>query len=166
MAILSDGPGLFDGINYPFVVASPGKGAEILLEMEGNPLAGHAHKLLGNFGAGDREGEFVGLDAATLSVFVLRAVAGEDHHAFVGLENIALAGDLVELSGLDAFAEDIVETEVAEGRKAENHDYDEPGENFFERCHIDACLRQKYEKIDKKNAGVARIFFRVAKKTL
>lgn len=153
MVLVLDGPGLFNGIDYPFVVTSPGKGAEILLEVERYPLAGQAHKLLRYFCVGYGETEFIGLDTA-LGVFALRAVAGEDHHSFVGLENIALAGDLVELTGLDALAENIVETEVAEGGQAEDQDYDEPGENFFERCHISACLRQKYEIFKKKNAGV------------
>ena len=128
-----NGLGVLDRVDYAALIASPGECAEVFLIVEGDSLAGEGGELLGDLLVRDGEAEFFGLDA--LGVFVAGAVAGEDHHAFIGLEDIALAGDLVELSGLDAFAEDVEEAEVAECRKAEDEDNDDPGENFLERCH-------------------------------
>ena len=131
MVAFFNGLGVLDAVDDAGLVASPGECAEIFLIVEGDSLACEGGKLLGDLLVGDGEAEFFGLD--TLGVLVAGAIAGEDHHSFISLEYIAFAGDLVELSGLDAFAEDIEETEIAESREAEDEDNDDPDENFLER---------------------------------
>ena len=57
MVLLRDGLRAFDCVDYARLVAPPGEGAEVFLVVEGHSLAGHVHKLVGDFLVGDGEGE-------------------------------------------------------------------------------------------------------------
>ena len=91
------------------MTASPGKVAEILLVVELHHLAAAPHERVGGYATllyG--EIEFVGLYG---TASLRSGKSGQDEAAFIGFPYISLVNQLVKRTGLDSFAEDIIEME-------------------------------------------------------
>ena len=101
--------------------------------MDCHPLAGQVGELPGHVFAGDGELEVLGLHAAAGTA--LGPVTGQDHFAFIGLEDISGLGEGVEFTGLRAVAEYIIEAEIEEYRSGDEEDQDDPAQDAFSSCH-------------------------------
>lgn len=102
-----------DAVNYVFLLASPRKGAEIFAVVELDVSSAATHQGVGNRLVFNGEVEFVGLDCCggAPAAFLEACLNGP---ALVGFPDISLVNHKIELSGLHALAEDIVELEIKE----------------------------------------------------
>ena len=137
-----------DAVNYVFLLASPRKGAEIFAVVELDVSSAATHQGVGNRLVFNGEVEFVGLDCCggAPAAFLEACLNGP---ALVGFPDISLVNHKIELSGLHALAEDIVELELKECGGKQQKRHHRPSNNFLLNCHFSLWLKEplKVQKI-------------------
>ena len=127
--------------------------------MQLHRFAAASHELIGNLLIFDGEVKDVGFYCGTACVLVRSSETGLDQLSLVGLPDVTLVDELVELSGLDSVTEDEVEPEIDESCQSQRQDDTGPCYDLALRCHdrLSYIVSGKFPPGDRGDVGDHRM---------